>query len=260
VERRFTAHAGARALIALVLVGGAASAAPSGPEAKSLFDRGLAAYSAGDYAAAEASLSKSLALESDVETLFALAQTERKLERCDKAIELYQRLLAMSLPDANKQAVDKLLGECKAILAAHPEPPPPASPVVATAPEQPAPEQPAPLEAQPAPPAPEGRSWYRDPVGDTLVGVGVVGLGVGTAMMLSARSADDAKKTAPTYQAYQHDLSTAHDRGEDGVIGLAAGGAFVITGVVWYVTHRAHPAVTAWLAPTGGGVAFGGGF
>ncbi|NVB82042.1 MAG: hypothetical protein HOV81_26915, partial [Kofleriaceae bacterium] len=47
-----------------------------------------------------------------------------------------------------------------------------------------------------------------------------------------------------------------------GVVGLAAGGTFVAIGALWYATREpsSSPAVTGWLAPTGGGIAVSGGF
>ena len=55
---------------------------------------------------------------SDVETLFAWAQAERQLGNCQKASELYDKLLEMDMPAENKQAVRDKLEECKAQLAA----------------------------------------------------------------------------------------------------------------------------------------------
>ena len=126
MERRLAVHARAHRkalsglLAAAVLLTGAslASAAPKTPEAKAAFDRGVAAYTANDYAAASEALGQSYALEPDVETLFAWAQTARKLERCDKASELYGKLLAYDLPDENKAAIRTKLEDCKAIMAA----------------------------------------------------------------------------------------------------------------------------------------------
>ncbi len=99
-------------------------------------------------------------------------------------------------------------------------------------------------------------------MGDGLVIGGVVALGFGTAMMLSASSADQDKNTAGSYSAYKNDITTAHDHGMYGVVGLVAGGALVAGGIAWYATHGSseHAAVTGWLAPSSGGVAITGGF
>lgn len=268
MERRLAVHAGARrqALIAvLVLAAAPAHAAPKDAEARRLFDRGVAAYTKGDLAAAAQALSESYAREGDPETLFAWAQAERKLGHCESAIELYNTLLAFELPAANKKVIEQQLAECKQIVDDKQKKEPIAAPPPA-APAAPAP-APAVVSAPgPAPPpsAPvhEGRAWWRDPVGDGLAIGGVVGLGVGTALLLSARSADQAKDSAMSYAQFKANADTAHDRGVEGVIGLAAGGVLLAGGIAWYATHRDSDAavVTGWLAPRGAGIGFSGAF
>jgi tetratricopeptide (TPR) repeat protein len=263
VERRFAVHARAHrqalsavlAAVVLLTAAPAAHAAPKTPEAKAAFDRGVAAYTANDYATASEALGQSYALEPDVETLFAWAQTERKLERCDKASELYEKLLAYDLPDENKAAIRSKLEECNAILAAEkPAPTPP--PVVEPAP------LPPPID-QPPPPPPSSPAWWKDPVGGALVGVGAVGLGVGGYFLVSARSLDADKEAAPTYGEFRRLEDKADSRGRLGVIAVAGGGALLVAGIVWYATRgggERPTQVTGWVTPDGGGVAASGRF
>ncbi len=280
MEPRFAVHAGAqrqvrRAIVALAIACSSAHAAPKDAEAKRLFDRGVAAYTKGDLAGAAAALSESYAREGDPETLFAWAQAERKQGHCESAVELYNTLLAFELPAANKKVVEQQLGECKQLVAAKQKDKEPAKPAEPPKPgPAPAPEPahdashdtPVATTAEaapaPAPPAAEGRAWWRDPVGDGLVASGVVGLGIGTALLLSARSADQAAHAAKSYAGYKTNEDTAHDRGMYGVIGLVAGGALAAGGVWWFATHRDHDhaAVTGWLAPSSGGLAVSGAF
>ena len=74
------------------------------------------AYQKGDFAAASEALANSFRIEPDVETLFAWAQSERQLEHCDKAIELFEKLLTFDLPAENKKVVRGKIDECKALL------------------------------------------------------------------------------------------------------------------------------------------------
>ncbi len=266
MERRLAVHARAHRkalsglLAAAVLLTGAplASAAPKTPEAKAAFDRGVAAYTANDYAAASEALGESYALEPDVETLFAWAQTERKLERCDKASELYGKLLAYDLPDENKAAIRTKLEECKAIMAAQkpvePHPPVPA-PTPAPTPRPPPLDDPLPISTT--------RAWWKDPVGGALVGVGVVGLGVGGYLLMSASSLDADKENATSYGEFQRLEDKATSRGTLGVIAAAGGGALIVAGIVWYATRGGDerpPQVTGWITADGGGVAATGRF
>ena len=294
MERRFAVHAGARvALIAVTALATSATAAPRGRRARVEFNRGVKAYATRHYEAAASALARSYALEHDPETLFAWAQTERKLDHCDKAVELYGKLLALHLPEANKRAVEDQLAECKQILAAQapapaPDTTPPApapdttppTPAPDTTPPAPAPDTTTPPDTTPPPPAAamssapapdasvaaapaEGRAWWRDPVGDGLVIAGAAGAGVGIAMLISGHDADQAKAGAASYADYKALSDQARSRGQIGIIASAAGGALLVTGIVWYATHRDHPerpAVAAWLAPGAGGLAVSGAF
>jgi len=263
VERRFPVHAGAHRqalIVALALVSSTAVGAPKGAAAKKAFDKGVKAYTAGDYATAAEAMKKSYELETDPETLFAWAQAERKQEHCDKALDLYNELLVYDLPAANKQVIETQIGECKQILAAKEPPkqePPPKEP------EPPAPKEDKAEAPPPETSAPEGsRPWWKDPVGDGLVLAGVAGLVVGGIELSAAASADSSKTNATSYTDFKKFSDQATSDGKTGVIAASAGAALVAVGVIWYATHREHheQAVTGWLSPTGGGLAVTGGF
>jgi hypothetical protein len=260
VERRLAVHARAhrQALIAaLVLASAPAFAAPKGVVAKKQFDRGVKAYTAGDFAAASDALGASYELEKDPETLFAWAQAERKLDNCDKAVELYNELLVYDLPAENRKVIEGNVAECKQILAAK-------APPIDDTPAQPEPPPEHVDHVEPvAPPPPheDRRAWWKDPVGDGLVIAGVGGLVFGGLKLASAASADSDKSNATSYADFQRFSDQATSDGKVGVIAAGAGGALVVLGVIWYATHRDHEhTVTGWLGPTGGGLAIAGGF
>jgi tetratricopeptide (TPR) repeat protein len=259
--------------LALASVASPAAARPKRRDAKIAFDRGVAAYKKGSFEAAAEALGKSFDLERDADTLFAWAQSERKLDRCDKAIELYEKLLTFDLPEANKDAVSASLAECRAQVPAKVEPPPVTSPPVTpplSAKIESPPEPPggvAERAMSPAPPPadspPVARAWYKDPIALTLVGSGVVATGVGVGFLVSASSAHGDFMSAKTYDDAQQSLDTARSRQTIGFISAGAGVALVAGGVVWIVLHRdstEQHAVTGWLAPGGGGLAVAGGF
>ncbi|HSN29126.1 MAG TPA: hypothetical protein VLT45_22715 [Kofleriaceae bacterium] len=285
MERRFAIHARAHALIAAVVMASSpVLAAPRSPASKKEFDKGVKAYTAGDYDTAADAMEKSYQLEKDPETLFAWAQAERKLDNCTKAIELYKELLGYDLPAENKQVIQQNMTECKQVLADKAKSPPKdsqdslpkdsAPPVdkadaagplpVASDKPAPIPNEKGPLAEKPMPAAESGgRPWWKDPVGDGLVIVGVGGLVFGGVELMSASKADSDKAKATTYADFTRLEKKAHDDGQLGVIAAGAGGALVVLGIVWYATHRDHHErqVTGWIAPTGGGgVAITGGF
>lgn len=279
MERRLAVHAGddaealtprrptmrtALALVALAATASPVMAKPKKRDAKAAFDRGVAAYKKNDYPGASSALMKSYELEADVDTLFAWAQAERKQEHCDKASELYEKLLTYKLPPENKSAVEAKLQECREIFAAA-QAKPAAQPVA------PLPPEPTRAEVAPTPVAPVaevvdergGRAWYKDPVAIALLGTGVVATGLGTGLLLSAKSLHDDSEAATDYAKHKSLADDAQSRSTLGLITVAAGGALVIGGVVWVVTHRGRaeqPPVSAWLTSRGGGLAFTGGF
>ncbi len=293
MERRLAVHAGrnTQALIrrparggtwllalALVSLASSADAKPKRRDAKVAFDRGVAAYQKGNFEAASEALGKSFDLERDVDTLFAWAQSERKLERCDKAIELYEKLLASNLPAANKSAVQLKLDECRKVIAQQ-KPraePAPVEPVpVVTAPgesKSPPVQEPSPSTSEGVAPSgppwpnesrPTATVWYKDPIALGLVGGGIVATGVGTAFLISARALDSDAKNAKTYDETRDLSKQAKSRGTVGLVTTAAGAALVVGGLVWIVTHRGtteQPVATGWLSPEGGGLAVAGVF
>lgn len=276
--RRLAVHARPhrQALIALVAMVSPALAAPKSRAAKVQFDKGVAAYKKSDFAAASVAFDKSLALEVDLETLFAYAQAERKQGHCDKASELYVKLLAMKMPAQNKAVVKDQLEECKRIIAdeaaaaeqariaaAHVEPEPPQPPPQPAPPPEPA----TPVHLVEAHREPAtlvvSHPWYTDAAGDTMVLVGIVGLAAGAGLLVSAHSAEAQSKTAVDYDRFQALDDKASSRGVYGVVASSVGAALVIGGVIRYATRSSTSetsTVTGWVTPTGGGLALTGGF
>jgi tetratricopeptide (TPR) repeat protein len=257
-------------VVALVAVASPAAARPKRRDARVAFDRGVAAYKKGSFEAAAEALARSFELERDVDTLFAWAQSERKLERCDKAIELYENLLTFDLPPANKEAITTNLAECRAQVAAdHKAEPSPSEPPPATPPPV-APAEPSRVVDRTGPserPLTDGpsvtRAWYKDPIALTLVGSGIAATGAGVAFLVSAKSAHDDYVKAGSYADAQASLDRARSRQKIGYITAGAGAALVVGGVVWIITHRdpdERRAVTGWFAPGGGGLAVAGAF
>lgn len=262
--------------LAVLALAAPAAAAPKGGQAKVAFDRGVAAYQKGDFAAASAALGTSFKLEPDAETLFAWAQAERQLDHCDKAIELFEKLLTFDLPAENKKVIVGKIEECRALLPpkppkqpeAQPEPQPAKPPE--TQPEPPPEAQPepplaggtAPASADRPLPGPEGApaAWWKDPVGGALVAGGVIGIGVGSFFLVSAQGAKSDLDSQPTEAAFETTKDKMESHGRIGTISLVVGGALVAGGVVRYVMRRGgerdkeRTAVTGWLSPDGGGI------
>jgi tetratricopeptide (TPR) repeat protein len=272
LERRLAVHAGARkkvtawlargVIAAGVLAATTATAAPRKRDAKAAFDRGVAAYQKGDFAVAIEALGASFKLEADAETLFAWAQSERQLEHCDKAIELFGKLLELDMPAENRKAVQSKIEECKVIVAAQKPRQPERTPEKTPEKTPPGPEitppDPGPKVVV-TPHGPEGRSaWWKDPIGDALVIAGVAGLGVGGYFLYSGHKAEqDSHDNIADFA----DLNArAEKHGRNGVIASAVGGVLLVGGIVRYATRGGGgktelTSITGWLAPSGGGLA-----
>jgi hypothetical protein len=271
------------AAVSLAVAARSADARPKRPPAKAAFDRGVVAYQKGNFQGASEALGKSFELERDADTLYAWAQAERKLDHCDKAIELYQDLLTFNLPVANKTAVEGKLAECREIVAQQKPPAPAPAPrePAPAAPPAPTPSGPAvtppstavtPAPAPVSPPVPEAPPaeprapyvFYKDPVALGLGGAGIVAASVGVGFLVAAHSASSDAKTAPTYQQVQDDNTKIGRRNSLGGGGLIAGGVLVAGSVGWVLWKRhdtgEQRTVTGWLAPGGGGLVIAGPF
>ena len=110
--------------------------------------------------------------------------------------------------------------------------------------------------------------WYTDATGDVLLGGGVIALGLGSAFLISARTA--AADARQSYPEFATKTELARSRGEIGVVALVASGVLVTGAIVRYLVHgqSQHPAhrdrtlsSSAWITPgSGGGVAILGRF
>ena len=239
-------------VIGALLASVPAMAAPKGKAAKAAFDRGVAAYQKGDFPGASEALGQSYRLEPDIETLFAWAQSERQQNNCESALDLYTKLLELDMPAENKDAVRAKMDECKAIIAAKTG--------VLDKPLDPPKQEDKPVEPPPVEepkPQPEGRSpWWKDPIGDALTVGGVVALGVGGYFLYSAKQAEDKSKENDAVFEAQQDKAESH--GKIGVVLTLTGGAFIVGGIVRYMTRssgKESTTVTGWVTSDSGGVA-----
>ena len=297
-RRRAVGRTGVAAVAFAVLSASATPvlAAPKHRTAKAAFQRGVAAYQKQRYQAAADALGESYALEPDLETLYAWAQAERQLDDCEKASELYRKLLGYRIPAENQQVIRDKLEECRTLLAAQepdarvepdPDPAPPARGDSTgdgdrdgdgdgdgtrdreaagdghrdVSPHRERDRDDAHGSRTPSP-------WYTDATGDVLLGGGVIALGLGSAFLISARTA--AADARQSYPEFASKTELARSRGEIGVVALVASGVLVTGAIVRYLVHgqSRHPAhrdrtlsSSAWITPgSGGGVAILGRF
>jgi hypothetical protein len=256
---------------ALVIFGTTtAVAAPKGRAAKTAYERGLSALKKGDHVAASTLFAQSYKLEQNVDTLLMWAQAERQQDKCEVAVELYNKIIDLDIPITRKEVAAAKSDECLAILAKKPKPapdpkpsPPPIKPMQEPLPaiDTKAEREPAPtVTANPfVPPerAPQaGTPWWKDPLGDTLLVTGVVAVGVGGYFLYSASQAEDRSKAR--YDHFIEERDKAESHGRIGIIASIAGGTLIVGSIVRYATRSSGSEsanLTGWMTSDGGGIA-----
>jgi tetratricopeptide (TPR) repeat protein len=195
---------------------------------QALAQRADAAFAAGDFVAAREALLEALAVEPDnLSLVYGLAQAERFLDNCARAVELFDRFLLADPPEEQAKAAKAKRAECTDA----PPPEPAAEP-------EPTPAIPPPssaIEREPPPPVVD-----RKPIaGPVLVGVGgaiaitgaaLVGLAFGTA----ARAPD-----ASTQDEYDARRGRVVPLAAAGWASLGVGVAVAIAGgIAWGIAKR----------------------
>lgn len=248
-----------RTLVLAMLLAAAPAAAVPRNTVKAHIDKATKAHKEGKFEVALDELKAAYALDPKPDLLFAIAQVYVKLDKCADAIAHYEKFLAATKDAQAKQVVAQAIDACKAKLAAaEPKPEPAPEPVVEPKPE-PAPEpKPEPVSApkpEPAPaPAPTpdtgtafvagrgtpvGRSpWYKDPLGDALVGGGAVAGVVALVMRSGAqREADKAAAGGIDETAYRDHVDKSQSKEKVALILGVTAGVLVTGGVVRYLTR-----------------------
>jgi tetratricopeptide (TPR) repeat protein len=208
-------------LVLLISARTLAAESPTDPDAKLLYDEGMARYAARDYRAAIRAFEAAYAVEPRREFLFADAQATRLAGDCPAALALYQRFLDTHPAAPQVEATRIAVARCEAAASA------------TVAPSAP------PVVVAPAPPPPP--RWYADRKGGLLVGAGLVGLGAGAALLSSAHAADSDDRGASTYDAFSTGRRSAVRRWGWGLGVGITGAALLAVGVGRYLWVAAHP-------------------
>jgi hypothetical protein len=197
--------------------------------AAELYQKGLEAYKAQRYEIAADLLAQSFERESEPQVLFAWAQSERFLNHCEKAAALFDRFIAMAQTEQQTAAAELAKRRCVEA---------PGAPTV------------TPSRAMPAPetaPAPMRPVWYRDVLAGSLCAAGVVAIGSGVGLMVSAQGLAGDAQSAETLGASQALRLQAERRWNWGM-GVSLAGAVLFSGgiarYVWFSHTEKNPLVT----------------
>ena len=218
-------------LLAVVSWAPAVRAAPARPATVDHYQVGKQLFEQKRYAQALAEFHQALALAPRPEVLYSMAQTERLLGDCERAIDTYRAFLA-ARPD------ELLAGYARANIER-------CEHEVAVARDA------------------DANAWYRDVVGDLLVGGGLVAGATGALVWRSGRAAATSLAEAPDYQTFvarQSAASSALTEQQLGVAAVIVGGAAIAGGVVHYVrrARASHRESSLGVAVTAGGAMIAG--
>jgi tetratricopeptide (TPR) repeat protein len=184
-----------------------ALAAPNQPRIVDHYQAGKRLFEQKRYAAALDEFRQALSLAPRPEVLYSMAQTQRLLGDCASAIDTYRAFLAARPGEPLAEYARANIERCERTAGPPPHP-----------------------------------AWYRDLVGDALVGGGLVAGVTGALVWRSGRTEAMNLARAPDYQAFVARQSAAASALTEQRVGIAAmivGGVAVIGGVVHYV-HRAR--------------------
>jgi len=226
-------------------------------DAKPHIERATELHKEGKFEEALVELRAAYRLDPQSNLLYAIAQVHVKLGRCPEAITYYEQFLATQ-PDAGPAAAARqAIDVCKST-----PPPPEVTPEPTPPPPEPTPQPPTPAPTS-APTTQGVTPLYKDPIGATLVGAGVVAGVVGVVLYRGARGDLDQAETATTYQESEDLVDRSHRKRTYAAI--AGGGALVLIGagvIHMVVRDRGTAERSLAIAPATGGavVTWGGRF
>jgi tetratricopeptide (TPR) repeat protein len=223
--------------------------------ARAFIEEGQGKYDLGKYDEAIRLFEQAYEIWPYPEVLYNLCQSHRQKRDFERAV-FYCKAYLRNDPDTARRAeVEKRIADMEQQITSTTQTAeePPKDVVVPEGPsatEPPATPAPIPSPREPASP------WYSDPVGWSLVGGGVVLLGAGAGLQVSALSLRDDGDAAPTPEEQDRLYDRAESRQTWAWVALGAGAVATTVGIVKLWTHDdggAAPAVSA--APLEGGAA-----
>lgn len=149
--------------------------------------------------------------------LFILGRIEETRGQCESAIEHYEKFLESDVPPEDEKEARAGLERCKEAL------------------------EPDVVEPQnPQMPDEPRKRWYADPLGGTFTALGLVGMGVGTGLLLQAQQDERAADDAGNLEDFDRHARRAEQWSQAGVITLGVGAGLLVVGIVRYAVVGAR--------------------
>jgi tetratricopeptide (TPR) repeat protein len=276
------------ALGAILLLASIGRAEPSEADVDGWRAAGVAAYQQGDHRRALENFQLAYDATKDPALLYAMAQSERALGHCERAVPLFERFIRDAANDQQKDAARANIERCRtepevASSAGAETPPTASSTPTEAAPTPSAPPNPSsaareapssptlapsntPSHAEVAKPRLEERNNQRtDALTGTLLATGVALGAVGTVLWLQAGGEEDAARRLAQnpergdYQSNIDDFRAINQKRATARVLILGGGLLVGLGVLRYVTTRGDSANVV-ISPSGALAEFSGSF
>jgi tetratricopeptide (TPR) repeat protein len=275
-------------VFALCLAVGVANAPVRAEEsmasANSEQQEGVGAYQRGDHELALEHFRKAYELSGKAELLYAMAQSERALGRCQDAILHFEQFIAASSNESQKRAAEANIERCRQTSARTPPPESQPAPVASAAP------KPSPVAAQPSPepvrdgeraePVPASNRaqvpkraaadtwspWYHDALGGTLVATGAALSGIGgllywqSGRALDRRDRDAREPERGSYQSNVDKTTAINQQRRTATVLCLGGGVLAALGALRYLSLPGEEEVGIAVGNDGIVARFGGAF
>lgn len=229
--------------LALAAPAGVVSAKPSDPKAIELGKKGNEQFKDGDYESAKSSFEAAYEIEPDPAFVFGIGQALNQMGDCRGAIRKYDEV--KDSPDAASElralAEQAMLACAEKVANEEPVTTPAEGDSSDDTAEEDTTEGELDTEATALPEdtGPPPRKWYKDPLGDTLVAVGIAGTAAGIGLLAAAQL--EQNKDSPTYSEFDERLDKVRTLRIAGGVTLGVGGALLIGGVIRWVVLGVRP-------------------
>jgi tetratricopeptide (TPR) repeat protein len=200
---------------------------------RTLWEDAMKQYDLGAFEEAIKTYEEAYRLLPNPQILNNLGQAERQLHNYERAIFYFRSFLRYQPNATNRPAIEQLIIELQGLDKAQKNSAEHPPDTVHTPPALPAATQPALVV--------EDRRWYQDPIGWTLVGAGLVAIGVGAGFLILSNGLSDDAKTATDQSHAQSLLDSSHTFQVAGGVTIGVGAALVAGGVVKMVLYDKGP-------------------
>jgi hypothetical protein len=207
---------------------------PLGTEAAAHLERGVRLYETQAYSEAIVEFRAGYLVDPQPVFLYNIAQAERLRGNCKEAVLAYRTYLRTEPLEERRAVVESHIRTCVAMLSRPPE-------------------RPAPPAAAPPPAPPEHEPWYRDGVGNLLLGAGVAATASGGVLLALAHRRADAAEGAQTFNSFEGRRDAALRYRTASYVAFGVGGALAAAGVLRYaLADRRSSALSFSPVPSGG--------